>query len=145
MQYNFINNHIAEAVALFCIDFRFKDATLKFLSQELKLSRVDFIVLAGASKTIADPSDLAHKKTALDQLEISARLHHINKIILIDHIDCGAYGGLKKFNNNVNLEKEAHIKNLKKSKNLLAKKFKSIIIELYLANLKNKKIIFEKI
>ncbi|MFA6296060.1 MAG: carbonic anhydrase [Patescibacteria group bacterium] len=144
MPYNFINEHHAEAAALFCIDFRFKDAVIKFLSQELKLKKADIIVLAGASKNFADPKDLANKKTALTQLEISAKLHGIKKIILIDHADCGAYGGLKAFNNDAELEKKAHLKNLKKAQSILSKKFKSIEIILYFANLKNKKIIFEK-
>lgn len=145
MLYNFINEHHAEAAALFCMDFRFKDAVIKFLSQELKLKKTDIIVLAGASKNFADPSDLANKKTALTQLEISAKLHHIKKIILIDHADCGAYGGLKAFNDNSELEKKEHIKNLQKAKSLLQKKFKDLEIILYFANLKNKKIIFEKV
>ena len=30
--------------------------------------------------------------TILGQIEIAERLHHIKKIILINHEDCGAYG-----------------------------------------------------
>lgn len=145
MQYRFINDHHAQAAALFCMDFRFKDAVIKFLSTELKLKKADIIVLAGASKNFANPKSLDNKKTALTQLEISAKLHHIKKIILIDHADCGAYGGLKAFDNNSELEKKEHIKNLKKAKTILAKKFKNIEIILYFANLKNKKIEFKKV
>ncbi len=145
MSYKFINEHHAEAATIFCIDFRFKDATIKFINQELKLKKVDLITLAGATKTIANPKDLAHKKTVFDQLEVSTKLHHIKNIILIDHIDCGAYGGLKAFDNNPEKEKKVHLKNLIKSKKILEKKYKRVKTEIYFADLKNKKIIFEKV
>lgn len=145
MSYKFINDHHAEAAAIFCIDFRFKDATLKFINQELKLKKVDLIALAGASKTIADSKDLAHKKTVFDQLEVSTKLHNIKNIILIDHLDCGAYGGLNAFDNNPEKEKKEHIKNLNKAKKILDKKYKRVKVKLFFADLENNKIIFEKI
>ncbi|MDD3887809.1 MAG: hypothetical protein PHN19_03465 [Patescibacteria group bacterium] len=144
MPYKFINEHHAEAAAIFCIDFRFKDATIKFISQELKMKKVDLIALAGASKTIANPKDLAHKKTVFDQLEVSTKLHNIKEIILIDHLDCGAYGGLKAFDNNPEKEKKEHFKNLNKAKAILEKKYKGVKVKLFFANIKSNKIIFEK-
>ena len=30
-------------------------------------------------------------KTLFDHIEISKNLHHIKKVVLFDHLDCGAY------------------------------------------------------
>lgn len=148
MPYPFLHkeNHKAQACALFCMDFRFKDATLEYLKREQDLVDLDIVVLAGASKNIADPKIQSDKEEVLRQLDLSSRLHHIDKIVLVDHADCGAYGGVKTFGGNFAEEKEVHVKNLKKAKEILAKIFPDKKIILVYANLKNQsEIIFEEI
>lgn len=148
MSYPFLykNVHKAQACALFCMDFRFKDATLEYLRREQDLVDLDIVVLAGSSKNIADPKTSDDKEEILRQLELSSRLHHIDKIVLIDHTDCGAYGGTKAFGESLIKEKEAHVKNLRKAKEILSKIFPDKKIMLFYANLKNQsEIIFEEI
>jgi carbonic anhydrase len=148
MSYPFLykENHKAQACALFCMDFRFKNATLEYLKREQDLVDLDIVVLAGASKNIVNPKIPADQKVALQQLELSCNLHHIDKIVIIDHADCGAYGGAKAFGNNLAKEEEAHKKNLREAKKILSKKFPNQKIILIYANLKNQsEIVFEEI
>jgi carbonic anhydrase len=152
MPYPFLyqNQHQAQAIALFCMDFRFKDATLDFLKHDLGLVDLDIVVLTGASKNIAakvvqtSMSDLLDFKTTIKQFELSAKLHGIKKIILIDHQDCEAYGGSAAFEESEK-EREAHIVNLHKAKAILKEKFKDKEIILFYARIIENEINFEKV
>lgn len=138
------NQHKAQACALFCMDFRFKDATLKYLKEKLDLKDLDIIVLAGASKNLASPKESTDYYFTIRQIEISIKLHEIDKIVLINHADCGAYGGMKKIGS-YKKEKEVQIKDLLKSKKLLEKIFSNQKIILIYANLVNGEMQFERI
>lgn len=147
MIYTFLypKQHKAQAVALFCIDFRFKDAVLNFLKRELNLTDLDIVALAGATKSILASPDSPEFKTVIKQFEISLSLHKTEKIVIVDHADCGAYGGKKVFKN-VKEERDFHIKNLKKAKAILVKHFPKKEIVLVYADLKDEEeILFEVI
>lgn len=150
MQYlfNYKNQHKAQACALFCMDFRFKNETLNYLGKELNLKDLDIITVAGASKNIANPKVLTDYRFIIRQIGLSIDLHEIDKIILINHADCGAYGS-REFFGGAEKEKLVHVKDLLKSKKILAKRFESQEIILIYANLKGEgkkeEIIFEKI
>ncbi len=142
--FQYSNQHHAQACALFCMDFRFKDETLKYLKEELNLKDLDIITAAGASKNIADPKVLTDYQFVTRQIEISIQLHEIDKIILINHANCGAYGS-REFFGGADKEKAVHAKDLLKSKKLLEKRFAEQEIVLIYANLINEAIVFEKI
>lgn len=145
-QYN--NQHKAQACALFCMDFRFKNETLNYLEEELNLKDLDIITAAGSSKNIANPKVLSDYQFITRQIEISIQLHEIDKIVLINHVNCGAYGSAEFFGG-ADKEREVHVRDLKKSKKLIEKRFSNQEIILIYANLEgegsDKKIIFEKI
>lgn len=77
-----MNNHVAESLVVTCIDFRFQDYINSWISQNLKPKTYDRVAIAGSVKNL---------DTILGQIDIAVRLHHINKVILINHEDCGAY------------------------------------------------------
>ena len=66
-------------------------------------------------------------------VELSKQLHDIDKIVVIDHMDCGAYRIL--YDNEEmtkDEEYELHTKNLNKFKTIASKKFPSLKISTYL-------------
>ncbi len=78
-----MNDHQAEAIIITCIDFRFQDYINKWISQNFSPKTFDRVAIAGG---------VFDFDYVLKQVEISHRLHHIKKVILINHEDCGAYG-----------------------------------------------------
>lgn len=78
-----MNNHIAEVVIVTCMDFRFQQYINDWISQKFSPKTFDRVAIAGGV------FDFDH---VLKQIEISKRLHHIKKAILVNHEDCGAYG-----------------------------------------------------
>ena len=90
------NQHTCKATAIFCFDFRFARRFYEFL-ESMYPGSYDPISAAGAVKSL-----LADGKTdnfLLNQVGLSASLHKTKAIVLIQHEDCGAYGGSKAFAN----------------------------------------------
>ena len=78
-----MNNHHCEAAIVTCIDFRFQEYINNWIANKFQPKTFDRVAFAGGVKSL---------DTILGQIEIAERLHHIKKIILINHEDCGAYG-----------------------------------------------------
>jgi carbonic anhydrase len=78
-----MSDHACQALVIHCIDYRLQKSLNDWLGRRFGLSDYDRVSLAGG---VFDFS------TILKQVEISDRLHKIQKVILINHEDCGAYG-----------------------------------------------------
>ena len=78
-----MDQHSCESIIVTCIDFRFQDYINNWIKQNLAPKTYDRVALAGGVKNL---------EMVLNQIQISHRLHHIKKVFLINHEDCGAYG-----------------------------------------------------
>lgn len=112
--------HSCEAAVAACMDFRFWKETADFVEKELEIKTFDLATRPGGVRALNE-TETATK--ALKPFEISSELHHIKKIVLVNHEDCGAYGGSKKFENKKE-EEEFHKNELKKAAGILKKKYK---------------------
>lgn len=108
--------HDCEAAVIFCVDFRFWRETLNFLQEELKLDSFDLWTTPGCAKGILDEASGQIIKEKIKA--VSAGLHHIKKIILVNHADCGAYGGRQAFPS-IEEEKQTHLQDLTKAREML--------------------------
>jgi carbonic anhydrase len=120
IKFGFKGIHHCEAVVLTCIDFRFWRETVEFVEKGLGIKSFDFPSLPGAAKTLnesANQNDLAWQC-----LDVPVKLHAAKKIVIINHEDCGAYGGSKKFANN-EAEQKFHEGELKKAKQKILDKY----------------------
>lgn len=115
--FKFKDVHSCEAVVLSCIDFRFWKETAEFVENELGIRSYDFPSLPGGAKPINENVELA-----LDCIGVPCRLHHVKRIVIVNHQDCGAYGGSKKFQNEEE-EIKFHTEELGKAKEKLAEKY----------------------
>lgn len=78
-----MSDHNCETVIVTCIDFRFQKYINNWISENFHSKSFDRVAIAGGV------FDLNY---VLKQVEISHRLHHIKKVVLVNHEDCGAYG-----------------------------------------------------
>jgi carbonic anhydrase len=113
-----------------CIDFRFRPQLAQWMTTELE-DKTDLVAIAGVSQAILDEGTQA---AVLKQIDIADRLHSIKTVHLIDHIDCGAYGGSAQFNGDKNAEIAMHKEELEKAKVVIAEKFPSLQVELHIAD-----------
>jgi hypothetical protein len=88
--------HHWDVLALACIDGRFIKKTIDWVSEKTN-GVFDFRTEVGSSKAIID--SVADRERFFAVIDTSLKLHSIKEVWLIDHIDCGAYGGSKEFEN----------------------------------------------
>ena len=124
------SNHHCEALVLHCIDFRFRKSLSKYLI-ECFPEGYDLIAVAGGVKRLL--TDGTENNFLLDQLRISNRLHNPEKIVLLQHEDCGAYGGSKAFQD-FEIERAFQKQELQKAEDFLKNHF-SQKVEKYFAKL----------
>src|SRR5215471_11662314 len=97
-----------EAMVLSCIDPRFPELTLNYMKGRGMLGKYSQFVIAGASIGVVAPAFQDWHKAFWDNLAASIQLHHIPKVIALDHRDCGAakiaYGPEKVANPEVETE-----------------------------------------
>jgi hypothetical protein len=86
----------ADACVVSCFDARFELVTRKFLKKR-GIWWADPLKIAGGAKTFASPAEESDRIFALRQVQTSMRLHNTRQVMLMLHSDCGAYGGLKAF------------------------------------------------
>lgn len=126
-EFKFKDIHHCEAVVLACIDFRFWKETVEFVEKELGIKNFDFPSLPGSAKAINESVD---NDVAFQCISVPVELHHAKKIVIINHEDCGAYGGSKKFGGDKDAEQKFHEEELRKAKKKILEKYpdKEIIL-----------------
>lgn len=109
------------------------------------MGATDEVSLAGAVQNIVSPKNEADRELVLRQINIAKRLHAIDEVILMNHTDCGAYGGRSAFSNE-HAETQKHELDLREGRAIVAAKFPDLKIKLVLAKINNEsKISFEEI
>jgi hypothetical protein len=79
------------ALAITCIDYRLVDDAVKFFDGKHLTNDYDQVSLAGASLAAVSDKFPSSNAAFWDQLAIAKTLHHIKRVIVVDHRDCGAY------------------------------------------------------
>jgi len=113
------------------MDFRLAKPVGEYLERKGLLGDCDVISVAGGVKNIRGPEDLHGEDNVLSQLKISADLHNICKVILSNHIDCGAYGGSSRFTS-VEEERSFHIAEMRRAKAVIHDLFPALQISIAL-------------
>jgi hypothetical protein len=119
--------HHCEAALLTCVDFRFWREAVDFAESELRIKDFDFPSLPGAAKAINECRD---NDVSSQCISVPCNLHNAEKIIIVNHADCGAYGGAIKFNGDIEAEQKFHENELQKAKEKILAKYpdKKIIL-----------------
>jgi carbonic anhydrase len=112
--------HTCSTLVICCIDFRFQEVIRTFLNKEVP-GDYDLVSVAGACKNLVKENE---RDFLIKQLDISSRLHKINRVYLINHQDCGAYGEENFPDSQVEINH--HLDDLKKSKDILHNLFPSL-------------------
>jgi len=129
--------HEAKALVLSCIDFRFLAAERYFLALQNLGNQYDWTALSGASLALAGFPSGADTQAFWDQLDLSYKIHHIKKVIILDHQDCQAYAS--KFNPDLSKDPErelqVHREYLNQAFWAIRERYPDLNIELYFLNL----------
>ena len=80
-----------EALVVTCIDYRLVDDAVRFFDGLKLTNAYDQVSLAGASLAAVSGKFPSSNAAFWDHVAIAKQLHHIKKVIVMDHRDCGAY------------------------------------------------------
>ena len=128
-----------KAMVLSCMDPRFQLLVHNHLKKKKLTGKYSAFTIAGAAVGVTHNKFKKWHKTFYDNLGTSIQLHKIEKLIVINHKDCGAAkiaNGNKEFSP-VN-EKKIHIESFSKIKKQIKKRFPKLKVELNLISLDSK-------
>jgi hypothetical protein len=128
---------VPKALVLSCIDYRILEAERYFLSLQNLGGQYDFTALAGASLALSGMPHQYDADAFWDQLDTSYRLHHIKKVIILDHQDCDVYQYKIDPNLTANpeLELTTHTEYLSRAYWAIRDRYPDLNIELYFVKL----------
>ena len=127
-----------EAMVLSCIDPRFQPKVYKYLKAKKLTGRYSSFTIAGAAIGVTAKKFKKWQSTFIDNLSTSIKLHKINKLIVINHRDCGAakiINGKKKFDSTI--ENKIHKDSFRKIKKIVNKKFPTLKVNFKILSLKD--------
>ena len=130
-------------MVLSCIDPRFQHLVNNHLKKKKLTEKYSAFTIAGAAIGVTHNKFKQWHKTFYDNLGTSIQLHKIEKLIVINHKDCGAAkiaNGKKEFS--PENEKKIHKESFSKIKKQIKKRFPKLKVELNLISLDSKIIKF---
>lgn len=127
-------SHHCDNLIIHCIDFRFIKAINAFMDAQELTENCDIISIAGGVKNLVEPSDPADRTVLLKQIELSKKLHGISAVYLVNHEDCGAYGGKQAFESCAQ-ETEYHRRHLCNAADILFALYPDFTFHCYIARL----------
>jgi carbonic anhydrase len=129
-----------EAMLVTCIDPRFPQPTINYMKSRKMIGKYSQFTFAGASIGVVAPAFKTWAPAFWDNLAASMQLHHIPKVIAMNHRDCGAakiaYGADAVANPKI--ETETHKAALMEFKKQVAEKQPSLKVELGLMSVNGK-------
>lgn len=128
------------ALAITCIDYRLVDDAVAFFNGQKLTNDYDQVSLAGASLAAISPKFPSSNAAFWDHIGIAKQLHHIKKVIVVDHRDCGAFKVAfgKDFRGEGAAETAQHRGVMEQVKARLAKAHPDLSAEFYLMGLDGK-------
>ena len=135
-----------KAMVLSCIDPRFQHLVHNHLKKKKLTGKYSAFTIAGAAVGVTHNKFKKWHKTFYDNLGTSIQLHKIEKLIVVNHKDCGAAkiaNQRKEFNTFDEIK--IHLESFIKIKKTIKRKFPKLKIEFYLMSLDKKVKKFNKI
>ena len=122
-----------DAAVVWCFDHRF-DLAFRKLLKRMGIAQEDAIRVAGGAKCLASPEQESEREFVLEQVRKSVRLHGTNRVVLMVHSDCGAYGGLQAFGGDAQAEASHHAGELRSAAEYLRQAVPEVSVVCYYAD-----------
>lgn len=124
----------AENLLLSCMDFRMVQHVVGYMNGLGLKNGFDHVTLAGASLGAAVRHNPAWARTFWDHLDFAITEHHISKVMILDHRDCGTYKAVlgSDFAANPAVETMVHTEHLVELRREIGQRHPGIEVELLL-------------
>ena len=128
-----------KSMVLSCIDPRFQPIIFDYLKRKKLKGKYSLFTIAGSGIGVTASKFKKWHLSFWENLDVSIKIHHIKKLIVINHLDCGAakiLNGKKKFNKSNEIK--IHEKSFEKIKKIFKLKYPKLKIETILISLDKK-------
>lgn len=129
--------HHCKAVLVTCMDFRLHQRAdgRNYTADFIKNLGVDcdLITRGGSIQDLVRPEGDFNKALLRDS-KVAAKLHEVETVYLVNHEDCGAYGGMEFSSREEEISQ--HEKDLQEAKKIIQSEYPDIKVELYFGDLK---------
>jgi carbonic anhydrase len=107
-----------ENMVVRCMDYRFHAELPALLAEHFgeECFAYDSPGGCGGSKALIDERP---REIILEALDLGVSLHGVRRFIIVDHVDCGAYGGSERFSD-TEAERQFHIERLCEAREIVA-------------------------
>lgn len=120
--------HTCTAALVKCMDFRLTRDIHRWLEEKGLVNDCDIISVAGASKDLVENPN-GYVST---QVSLSVQLHQVRQVLLVHHLDCGAYGGSGACKDRAE-EVSMHKAEMDKARAIISGRFPNLEIQTYFA------------
>jgi carbonic anhydrase len=132
-------------IMLCCEDKRLPEHIVNYMKEKGILGNCYLVTRAGGVKDFASPISLAFPESLWKDVGIAVEKGGATRIIMCNHSDCTAYGGKGAFDSPQG-EREFHLGEMRKAKEIISAKYPSLEVGLeYAGGLPDKKVEFEEI
>ncbi|RME18943.1 MAG: hypothetical protein D6800_14965 [Candidatus Zixiibacteriota bacterium] len=121
------------AIVIHCIDYRFVTPLRTYLDGLGLRGEYDDVGVAGGVKDLLG-ADETVKAYLLGQIEMARRLHGVSEVYLVNHLDCGAYGGQSAFADE-QAEQEKHRDDLAEAATVISSAFSDLTVHTLLGRI----------
>jgi len=129
-KFKFKNQHTCDAAVIHCVDFRFHEILNQSIKEVFEINTYDLWTLPGCAKTILSSDETEYIEVFFNKIKaVSIGLHDIKQIILINHADCGGYGGRQAFQS-PEAERLKHKEDLTEAKKILEQNFPELKVRI---------------
>lgn len=132
----------AEALVITCMDARLHRVDKPYLAEHLRGKHVglktwDLVALPGGCRGLAPGGTAAGRDTLLQAVQTAHDLHHVPRVFLINHSDCGAYGGAKAFPDPMT-EYRRHAEDLRAARSVLREQYPNLEVRAFYATVEDR-------
>lgn len=113
--------------------WKLRNEFFRWLGRELGAEHFDPITIAGGPMALAEDEPL-RKSFALNEIRISRKAHGTDRVILVFHIDCGAYKEMGKSFDSPEEEYRHHEEASLRAEATVKERFPDMEVERYIAD-----------
>ena len=124
-----LSNAQCRALVISCSDFRFISAQRQARLDLGLENAYDLLARPGGVRQLVKPLSEAGRETIYEEIALLYRLHSFERILLMNHMTCGAYADVWESGR----EADVHKEHLLRAKEILADLYPSLSIEPYLS------------
>lgn len=122
-------SHHCHHLVIHCMDFRLQNSIVLQLKLKGLFGDCDVVSWPGAIKDFVSPTKPEYREHMFEPIAISYEKHGARKITLMQHMDCGAYGGKGAFEGETK-ELERHTADMRQAAAMIKERWADVEVNL---------------